>query len=207
MTTNIYILKLKQGKYYIGKSDDPHKRFIEHVEGRGAYWTKKYEPLELERIIENASPFDEDKYTKEYMSIHGIENVRGGSYTSETLTADQIRSCQTEIWAAHDLCFRCGGNHFIKDCPQPANEISASCSYFQQVVNFFSNAFKKEPKTVTCSRCGRNNHLVGNCYASRDIEGHYITSRQKCDRCGRTNHLIKNCYAKTDIRGEYIPIE
>jgi len=77
MTTNIYILKLKQGKYYIGKSDDPHKRFIEHVEGRGAYWTKKYEPLELERIIENASPFDEDKYTKEYMSIHGIENVRG----------------------------------------------------------------------------------------------------------------------------------
>ena len=116
MTTNIYILKLKQGKYYIGKSDDPHKRFIEHVEGRGAYWTKKYEPLELERIIENASPFDEDKYTKEYMAKYGIDKVRGGSYVTGKLNKEQLAFLQREIWGAQDVCFLCGGQHFVRYC-------------------------------------------------------------------------------------------
>jgi len=31
MTTNIYVLKLTDNKYYVGKSVDPEKRFIEHL--------------------------------------------------------------------------------------------------------------------------------------------------------------------------------
>lgn len=37
----------------------------------------KYEPVLLEKVIENASPFDEDKVCKEYMLQYGIDNVRG----------------------------------------------------------------------------------------------------------------------------------
>ena len=78
MTTNIYILKLQGGKYYIGKTSDPMKRYKEHLDGKGSAWTKKYAPIGVEKVIKNASPFDEDKYTKEYMAKYGIDKVRGG---------------------------------------------------------------------------------------------------------------------------------
>jgi len=64
MSTNIYILKLEGGNYYVGKSDNPAQRFIQHINGEGAGWTKKYRPIKLLNIIPNASGFDEDKHVK-----------------------------------------------------------------------------------------------------------------------------------------------
>jgi predicted GIY-YIG superfamily endonuclease len=83
--TNIYILQLKDGKYYIGKSDNVMKRYEEHLQGKGSKWTTMYKPISVVKVIENASPFEEDKITKEYMAKYGISNVRGGSYVSITL--------------------------------------------------------------------------------------------------------------------------
>jgi len=82
MSTNIYILKLQGCKYYIGKSENPMKRYHEHLSGKGATWTKKYKPISIEKIIEKVSHFDEDTYTIVYMAKYGIENVRGGTYVS-----------------------------------------------------------------------------------------------------------------------------
>jgi len=84
--TNIYILKLKENKYYIGKSDNVLNRFQQHINGNGSSWTRKYNPISIEKIIENVSSFEEDKITKEYMSKYGIDNVRGGSYVEIELT-------------------------------------------------------------------------------------------------------------------------
>jgi predicted GIY-YIG superfamily endonuclease len=80
---HIYILRLEEGKYYIGKSENPIKRYEAHLAGTGSSWTKKYPPIELINVIENSSAFDEDKYTKEYMATYGIDNVRGGSYVTQ----------------------------------------------------------------------------------------------------------------------------
>ena len=114
---NIYVLKLESGKYYIGKSNDIHKRFQQHLNGIGSSWTKKYKPLKIEKIINNTSPFDEDKVTKELMDKYGIDNVRGGSYSNIELSDFQIETIKTEIWGATDLCSQCGHKgHFIKDC-------------------------------------------------------------------------------------------
>ena len=114
---NIYILKLKNDKYYVGKTHDVDARFLEHISGSGSLWTKLYEPISIEQIIPNATPYDEDKYLKEYMGKYGIDNVRGGSYVLEKLDDAQRKSLQKEIWGAKNLCFRCGyNNHFIKDC-------------------------------------------------------------------------------------------
>jgi predicted GIY-YIG superfamily endonuclease len=104
MSTNIYILKLQGDRYYVGKSENPMKRYQEHIDGRGSALTKKYKPLSVEKIISNVSPFDEDKYTKEYMSKHGIDKVRGGSYVSIDLDEVQEEALIREIWGAKDCC-------------------------------------------------------------------------------------------------------
>lgn len=73
MSTNIYILKLKNNKYYVGKSQDPERRFIEHLSGSGSAWTQLHHPIEIIEIIQNVDDFEEDKQVKKLMSLHGIK--------------------------------------------------------------------------------------------------------------------------------------
>ena len=37
-TTNIYILKLQGGKYYVGKTNDLERRKQEHINGTASSW-------------------------------------------------------------------------------------------------------------------------------------------------------------------------
>lgn len=116
-TTNIYVLRLEGGRYYIGKSNNLEKRKQEHLNGTASAWTKKYKPISVEKIIPNASHFDEDKYTKEYMYKYGIDKVRGGSYVEMELSQFHMDALNMEIRAAKDLCTQCGrSGHFVKDC-------------------------------------------------------------------------------------------
>ena len=114
---HIYILKLEDGKYYIGKTKNVEKRWTEHITGNGSGWTKKYKPMSLSKTVVSTSYFDEDKYVKEYMSKYGIENVRGGTYSNIDLDTNCISVLEKEIRHSKNLCTRCGRNtHFIKDC-------------------------------------------------------------------------------------------
>ena len=113
----IYILKLRGGKYYIGKTRNIEKRWDEHITGRGSGWTKKHKPISLITTIKSTSHFDEDKYVKEYMAKYGIENVRGGTYSKIDLDATSIALLEKEIRHSKNLCTRCGrDSHYIKDC-------------------------------------------------------------------------------------------
>ena len=115
--TNIYILRLEGGKYYVGKSSNVVERFQQHLSGSGSAWTKKYKPVQLLRTITNASPFEEDRYVKEYMSKFGIDNVRGGAYVEVELSEFHTEALKMELWAATDKCTTCGrAGHWAKDC-------------------------------------------------------------------------------------------
>jgi cellular nucleic acid-binding protein len=115
--TNIYILKLSDNKYYVGKSNNLEKRKEAHMNGIACSWTKKYKPIDVVEIIENASPFDEDKYTLEYMDKYGMDNVRGGKYVKEALDSLDRISIKKSLWGAKDCCTQCGRKgHFVKDC-------------------------------------------------------------------------------------------
>ena len=83
--TNIYILKLEENRYYVGKSKDIDKRYIQHILDDGSSWTQKFKPIEIIKVINNCDSFEEDKQVKQLMSIYGIDNVRGGSYTKINL--------------------------------------------------------------------------------------------------------------------------
>ena len=106
MTTNIYVLNLEGGFYYVGRTNDLTKRFEQHRTGtgKGATWTKIHKVISYDKVIENASPLDEDKITKEYMAKYGIDNVRGGSYVSIELSEFHRTAIQEEIWNAKGLC-------------------------------------------------------------------------------------------------------
>lgn len=202
--TSIYVLSLQGGRYYVGKSDDVPKRYQQHVNGSGSAWTRKYKPVSLVKTIENASSFDEDKVTKEYMSKYGIDKVRGGSYVEVELSDLQKESIQTEIWSAKDLCTKCGrSGHFVKDCHAKTyvsgseieiEEDEWGCEYCDRT---FTTAFGagvhekwcKEKNTKTryvketsskkggaCYRCGNTSHYSPDCYATRDVHGRTLDS-------------------------------
>ena len=162
MSTNIYILQLAKGKYYIGKTENLTKRAEEHLKGTASTWTRIYKPIGIEKIISGASPFDEDRYTKEYMDMYGIENVRGGSYVSEVLTNSQVETLQLELRNANDQCTNCGKKgHFVKDC---------------HVKHVGSNS-----SSSSCFRCGRTGHYIGSCYAHTHAEGYALDNSDDDD--------------------------
>lgn len=114
----IYILELENGKYYIGRTTNIARRIQEHINQLGSSWTKKYKYVRTIETIKTDDPFDEDKYVKKYMSKYGIDNVRGGSYVLDSLTANEIKFIERELRGASDKCFKCGGEHFVNDCDQ-----------------------------------------------------------------------------------------
>ena len=117
----VYILKLKENKYYVGRTCHYERRMKDHFSGKcsykGSYWTKRYQPLEVIRKIDDATSFDEDKVLKETMMTYGIDNVRGGSYVKHKLSSDEISLLEKEIRFAQDLCVVCGSDkHFVTYC-------------------------------------------------------------------------------------------
>ena len=71
----IYILKLELNKFYIGKTNNPDIRLDSHFNSNGSEWTKIYKPMKVYKIIPDCDPYDEDKYTLNYMDKKGIDNV------------------------------------------------------------------------------------------------------------------------------------
>lgn len=187
--TNIYVLRLEGGRYYIGKSNNVSNRYHQHLAGSGSSWTKKYKPLLLEKTIKNVSSFEEDKVTKEYMSKYGIDKVRGGSYVEIKLDDFQIETLNREIWGAKDLCKQCGrAGHFVKDCYAKTDASGHKIEYeyiewgcencdrlFTTEIgcNIHQKSCNKKNKNV-CYRCGKSGHYSPDCYATKHIKGYYL---------------------------------
>ncbi len=118
--SSIYVLGLLNNKFYVGKSNFPSNRILQHFENNGAAWTKLHKPIKVIQIIRDIDDFDESKYTKVYMQRFGIENVRGGAYVQINLPDYQIKALEDELSAAEDRCFNCKQKgHFVRQCKSP----------------------------------------------------------------------------------------
>jgi hypothetical protein len=208
MTTNIYILKLENNNYYVGKSNNVQKRFQQHLSGNGSSWTQLHKPLEIIKVIPNVSVFEEDSQVKELMSIHGINKVRGGSYTQIELSQIEKLTLQKEIWNAQDACTRCGRyNHFVKDCyaskdinNNKIDDLDDLCDeYVVWCCEYCDKEYYDEKDCeqheILCNKLKNNNSKYSR--YSRYNNSKY----NSCYRCGRNNHYINDCYASTHIDG------
>lgn len=165
MALTVYILELEHEKYYVGRTDNVSRRLGEHMCGKGSEWTKMYKPLNVYAEISDADSFDEDKYTKIMMAEHGIDNVRGGSYTQIELS-DQVKQfLQVELSNASDHCFICGSDkHFAKRCKQKQtktidNTVQPVC-YKCKKTGHFANKCRKRKKRVIKYKDIEVNHLL-----------------------------------------------
>jgi hypothetical protein len=133
----IYILKLEEGKYYVGKTNNPHFRLNNHFHYNGSAWTKKYKPIQIIEIIPDCNDYDEDKYTRMYMDKYGINNVRGGSFVSLILDESTINHLTRMSNGTNNKCFKCGKKgHFVKNCKENKKcKYVWSCDYCNEKFN------------------------------------------------------------------------
>jgi predicted GIY-YIG superfamily endonuclease len=218
--SQLYVLKLEGGKYYVGKSDNPAQRYKQHKDGAGAAWTKKYTPVKFMETRALKGEHDETNLTKDLMKKYGVDNVRGGAYTQIVLDDATKAVLEREILGNTDKCYKCGlGGHFANQCPveKAVPALLWECAYCPK-------RFATEPSCdrhmtscpgqigSNCYRCGRNRHYANNCFAKTHLDGSELEENEEddeeeegtCDRCGRTNHSSDNCYARTDVDGDEI---
>lgn len=181
----IYVLRLQNDKYYVGKTTNPKFRLEGHFNNNGSEWTKLYKPKQILELIPDCDDYDEDKYTKMYMDIYGIDNVRGGSYTTVNLDYFTKNLLIKMSNSTNNRCFKCGGcGHFSKNCKEDNTvwcceycnkdfEDQQKCEYHEI---FCKN--KKNTKNFSyndvCFCCGRKGHYASTCYATKHIKGYYL---------------------------------
>jgi hypothetical protein len=213
----IYALQLEQGKYYIGKTNNPQFRIESHFKSNGSEWTKKYNPLKVIELIPNCNDYDEDKYTRIYMDKYGIDNVRGGSFVSIKLDKSIIDILKKMSNGTNDKCFTCGKcDHFAKECEENECWETDSDEEYQEVYvcEYCEKEFIEERKCEYHEKyCNLKNkkqviYESDNCSdidISGDSDDNCSNSDDNCCfRCGRQGHYISSCYASKHIKGYYL---
>ena len=201
----IYVLQLKEDKWYIGKTESSKFRIDTHFDSKGSGFTKKYPPEEIYQIIPECDKYDEDKYVKKYMDKYGIDNVRGGSFSRLELTEEEKKSIQKELWGANDLCFLCGGDHFVKDCPN---------NIMKDVEKVIDDEYKIDDKLITTMK----QHIFTSDFnltpqPSKFVEttwgraqGLYNVYYDNSSRKFVANNFLQSTHSKAHSKAQYINI-
>lgn len=204
----IYVVRCECDKWYIGRTNNVERRFLEHASGNGSGWTHLYPAIELVEKLPYA-PFLEDAKTLEYIQRYGIYNVRGGSYCQVTLPDAQLVEIERKLRGENGKCFNCGGDHYIQKCPTKVEDdfelipedIEEPRSSFWDIFSFFRRndppkARSAAPKSVPAPppRSLPPAPIPKPASAPRSLPPLPPPPKKKCWRCDMiTSHTPETC--------------
>jgi hypothetical protein len=219
---NVYALKLEGGKYYIGwTARENGERFIEHWNGSGSLWTKKYPPLSFPNAVLYFFPGtteDEDELTLNYMRIYGWWNVRGGRFIETEMRyppPELIKLPKGIPW--YERIIYCIVSLLGKSdtrritAPQRVpikREILSVDNMPDLVLDEKQDCLEGEIDEKQIPLLGKEEKhetAWSLAIANQRVKSILPRTRVKtCERCGRNNHSSNGCYAKTHLNGNKI---
>ncbi|EEH54623.1 uncharacterized protein MICPUCDRAFT_60771 [Micromonas pusilla CCMP1545] len=111
-TQHIYVLKLEDDCFYVGKTTDVRGRLEKHRRGCNTWaWTAKHKPIPGDDAIyfveTMTEPTAEDAITERMMCEYGIDKVRGGTFSKPNLPEHQAKTLKDKWCTWTDSCFVC----------------------------------------------------------------------------------------------------
>jgi hypothetical protein len=84
----VYVLELERNKYYVGKTQYSNFNYNNRFISTSQLWLNTYNPIKLLELIPLNT--DVNMIVIKYMTIYGIDNVRGGIFSNFELNIDSI---------------------------------------------------------------------------------------------------------------------
>lgn len=191
----VYVLRLRSGAYYVGKSSNISARIAQHTSA----WVKEHGGV-AKRIPTCTAARDdwcawEQDETLTRMRMHGFDNVRGFEFVAcRPLDATECVTIKTMLMGSGDLCRKCGGEgHFASSCraskeawlaelegmiaerqaggSQRENSKHVTVEKKRRMMAPGMFAGKRSRKSAVCARCGRDSHASDACFARKHVDG------------------------------------
>jgi len=167
---DIYVLECENGNVYVGKTSKGEKRLKQHINGRGAEWTKMHKPKKVMQYYTNADDSDERKVTDQMIKKYGARKVRGAGLTKRKMTKGEIDNLNKKV------------------------------GFTTTKVVKKKTIAKKTQTTYTCGRCGRQGHNKTQCYAKSTSKGKSIAVSKKSTYKKKPLQIKKKIIKSTKIK-------
>ena len=218
MRRGVYVLALKHGGLYVGRSNDIDARIQQHIDGAGSAWcwhqggvVGEVAPVHTGSSADLASW--EMNETVAQMLLNGFENVRGWEFTNcAALSSKECDTIKTIVMGQGNMCRRCGAEgHFATHCQKPillwlqdleklqakspAPPVPAQNVIAQAAMAYRSGeaqAGAGMPSMRVCSQ--QSAEMCSN-------EERRVKQRVVCARCGRDSHIASSCFAHRHFTG------
>lgn len=199
----IYVLKLAEDRYYVGRTSNILNRIEEHFTNRGALYTKKFKPIKVIEVVQELSSEDERRKTIEVMEKYGWEKVRGSGWCSLEITKPNINKNSKRKKQKRRIIYENDNNIKELYCEQNKNiiEISDILDLSPGLI-----AFRLEIMNIVSRRQLSKGYFE---YINSDLYNLYIEKRrrnreQKIDNMNDEKNMVDLKNIKQIIREKII---
>lgn len=151
LPNRVYVLGCGDFRYVgIEYKSKVGERIRDHFAGRGSHYSKHHKPKEVLGIWTVQHTAAEAYIFALLLSTMGVGSIhRLGGYTQTSVTPSPLCKQQYEEQRRllKNLCFRCGGNHWAKQCQKPVQGVEYKCPTCSQRILISSRG----QSVVSCS--------------------------------------------------------
>jgi predicted GIY-YIG superfamily endonuclease len=212
MRHGVYVLALRNGGYYVGRSQDIDTRIRQHHEGTGSAWCRHQGGVLGEvASVHVGSTSDvaswEMNETVAQMLIHGFEKVRGWEFTNcAPLTSQECDTIKTIVMGQGNMCRRCGGEgHFAMECTRSIQMWLQDLEKLQAMS--LSPAAPAKNVIAMAAMAYKSFQADTSLPVLHACAARHASTRSgvpNCTRCGRDSHTAAKCFAHRHFTGAEI---